>query len=187
MTQDHETTAVIYLVDCAEAPGIVKIGTTSTPMRRRLQALQCNSPVTLYVIQTFPGARALEGALHGHFTATGRHSHGEWFRLGPDPVRLTLEALHLIEESEKRRANHALAEAARRARAVPLVLRPVGAPPRPRPVPPQRSRSHAHSIEVASYYAASPVCRDAESETFPSGGTAAPQQRKPVSSRWAGM
>jgi hypothetical protein len=88
----HATGAgVVYLVGAESGTGLVKIGTTTTAVSKRLSALQTGSPVRLTVLWTTPGGVALESRLHRIFAAYRRH--GEWFDLGPDAVRAIRGAL----------------------------------------------------------------------------------------------
>lgn len=68
----------IYFI---EGAGLVKIGATTQPPRRRLQILALSSPVPLTLLAVIPGQHR-EQELHDRFRAS--HSHGEWFTLTPD-------------------------------------------------------------------------------------------------------
>lgn len=81
----------VYVIGAADQPGsLVKIGVT-TGIRQRLQTFQCGSPIRLAVIWAIPGDHTLEGWLHREFAEQRRH--GEWFDLGPDPIKVITEAL----------------------------------------------------------------------------------------------
>jgi hypothetical protein len=69
---------------------LVKIGVT-VDVRQRLQAFQCGSPVLLSVLWAVPGEQPLERWLHA--ALHGRREHGEWFDLGPDPVKIVRDTL----------------------------------------------------------------------------------------------
>ena len=83
---------VVYVIgpDPLYPGAFVKIG-VSNRVRERLQKFQCGSPVRLAVLWAVPGDRTLEQWLHREFE--DRRQHGEWFDLGPDPVKLIQDAL----------------------------------------------------------------------------------------------
>lgn len=66
---------VVYIVQ-PEGSSLVKIGWTSD-IRRRLSALQGNSPLLIRWISTHPGPLELETFVHRRLAA--RRRHGEWF------------------------------------------------------------------------------------------------------------
>ncbi len=68
----------VYLIGCDETD-LVKIGYSGN-VDRRLREIQCMSPVTLRVLWTDRGSRAVEAALHTVFAGSRRQ--GEWFALG---------------------------------------------------------------------------------------------------------
>lgn len=63
----------------------VKIGYTSTSVRKRLEGLQTSIPVKLEVIHSMPGSLELEARLHLRFTQYRRQ--GEWFAREGDLAR----------------------------------------------------------------------------------------------------
>jgi len=68
----------VYFIAPEDAEEPVKIGFTAHPIKKRLRALQCVSPLRLRVIATAEGGRDVEKRLHSIF-ATGR-LWGEWFK-----------------------------------------------------------------------------------------------------------
>lgn len=82
----------VYVIGSTEGyPGsLVKIGVT-TDLRKRLQTFQSGSPVRLAVLWAVPGDQSVELWLHREFSVERRH--GEWFELGPDPVKMIQEKL----------------------------------------------------------------------------------------------
>lgn len=66
---------IVYFI---KGDGRIKIGTTSCPVRQRLQALAANTPEDLNLIGTIPGGRFLEKAIHRRCAAW--HMKNEWFR-----------------------------------------------------------------------------------------------------------
>ncbi|MEV5204173.1 GIY-YIG nuclease family protein [Streptomyces sp. NPDC053720] len=84
----------VYVVG-AEGLASVKIGTSSNP-ELRLTRMQTGLPLKLSLLATFPGGRALEKALHGHFGEYRRR--GEWFDLTSfgDPVAAVRRAVSAL-------------------------------------------------------------------------------------------
>ncbi|MGA5873932.1 GIY-YIG nuclease family protein [Streptomyces cinereoruber] len=89
----------MYLIGSTESP-LVKIGWTDNP-ERRLRNLQTGSPVPLTVLALFEGGAIVERELHHRFADKRRH--GEWFDLGPDPVKVVSPFVKLaqVEEAER--------------------------------------------------------------------------------------
>lgn len=75
-----DTGMQVYFIQ-SEAGGLIKVG-VAVDVHARVALLQMGSPVTLCVLATQPGGRALESALHRHFGSYRRH--GEWFEPGPE-------------------------------------------------------------------------------------------------------
>lgn len=67
---------LVYIIQCEDDFGPVKIGMTSD-LRQRLVDLQAANPYPLRVLTVMCGGRTLEKALHRRFTKSRRH--GEWF------------------------------------------------------------------------------------------------------------
>lgn len=65
--------------------GPIKIG-YSRETERRLRELQRGSPVPLRMLRVVPGSRALEIALHAHFSSD--RLHGEWFAPTSELLRI---------------------------------------------------------------------------------------------------
>ena len=62
--------------------GPIKIGWTTTTMKRRLHTLKVASPWPLVVLLVIPGDRALESSLHEKFSHL--RLRGEWFLPAPE-------------------------------------------------------------------------------------------------------
>ena len=74
-----ENVGGIYFVGFGD---YVKIGFTSTPVQKRLAALQAECPEPLVVYASIPGTMRLERELHRRFAASRLQS--EWFRKTPE-------------------------------------------------------------------------------------------------------
>lgn len=72
---------LVYFVRGAD---LIKIGTTTGPMWRRLSSLQCSSPVPLQLLLIISGGREIEWHLHQQHRAL--RVHGEWFRAEPSLI-----------------------------------------------------------------------------------------------------
>nr|WP_181407824.1 GIY-YIG nuclease family protein [Streptomyces coelicolor] len=94
VTQSRKPSEVVYLLG-AEGLDLVKIGTT-TDVERRVRTMQTGLPLTLSVLWTCEGGRALEGALHQEFREHNRR--GEWFDLTSlgDPVAVVSETVRRL-------------------------------------------------------------------------------------------
>lgn len=68
----------IYLVADEANPDAVKIGFTTTSPKDRLRGLQTGSASKLRILDSIPGTRVGERALHDAFAAL--RIHHEWFR-----------------------------------------------------------------------------------------------------------
>lgn len=80
---------LIYFISSGDA---VKIG-ISQDVARRLESLQCGSPVELTLLGTRPGGEVEERALHQKFAHL--RIRGEWFRLERDLLEFINAAQHL--------------------------------------------------------------------------------------------
>ncbi|MFC8765121.1 GIY-YIG nuclease family protein [Streptomyces sp. NPDC057193] len=90
----------VYLIGSAESP-LVKIGWTDNP-ERRLRTLQTGSAVPLAVLALFEGGAIVERALHRRFA--DKRQHGEWFNLGPDPVKVVSPFVKVVQVEEAERS-----------------------------------------------------------------------------------
>lgn len=80
----------VYVVG-PEDSNVVKIGTTTETVPKRLKGIQTGHPYKLGIRWSFGGGAELEGFLHDCFRA--RRLEGEWFDFGDDdPVRAVSEA-----------------------------------------------------------------------------------------------
>ncbi|MCY0921148.1 GIY-YIG nuclease family protein [Streptomyces sp. H27-G5] len=86
----------VYLIGSAGSP-LVKIGWTGNP-EQRLRNLQTGSPVPLQLLAVFEGGAIVEAELHRRFADKRRH--GEWFDLGPDPVRVVSPFVKPVQVDE---------------------------------------------------------------------------------------
>ncbi|MGW3910564.1 GIY-YIG nuclease family protein [Streptomyces sp. NPDC005070] len=93
-TEQQRSSEVVYLMG-AESLDLVKIGTT-TDVTRRLRTMQTGLPLTLSVLWTCEGGRALEQALHAEFRQFNRR--GEWFDLTSvgDPIAVVSDAVRRL-------------------------------------------------------------------------------------------
>ncbi len=72
---------LVYFIKPIGLPGPIKIGCSCVP-QDRLMTLAIWSPFPLELLATTPGSYTLEHRLHRRFAKD--HTHGEWFREGPD-------------------------------------------------------------------------------------------------------
>ncbi len=87
MTRGREAPArqqYVYFVQQGE-DGPIKIGLSVDP-EKRLSSLQVSTSEPLYLRAATPGDWSVEEGLHQHFAHL--HIQGEWFRPGPDLLRL---------------------------------------------------------------------------------------------------
>lgn len=103
----------IYFVQAPDC-GPVKIGFTTGHPKRRLETLQCGSPVELTLRAMIRGTMADERAFHKQFAAN--RLHGEWFIPHPDmPLvccdgEITQPRPHEIEQRPKSLLDEVLAK-----------------------------------------------------------------------------
>ncbi|WP_331737688.1 GIY-YIG nuclease family protein (plasmid) [Streptomyces sp. NBC_01732] len=93
-------TEQVYLIGSPESP-LVKIGWSDNP-ERRLRDLQTGSPVLLKLLALFEGGAVIERELHRRFADKRRH--GEWFDLGPDPVKVVSPFVKVAQVEKAERA-----------------------------------------------------------------------------------
>lgn len=108
---------MVYAIESANFPGVLKIGKTSTPMRVRLSSINCAIPVNpFYEVDKFKSfdIKTSEREAHAHFRA--QHEVKELFRLTHDEMRayFTLQKQGFKKEALRRaltvRANRAKAD-----------------------------------------------------------------------------
>lgn len=85
------------------SPGLrlVKIGRT-TGLKMRFKAIRNGCPDAI-LIGTLPCGRELEKYLHAMFAS--KIAGGEWFNLGPDPIRASLDILEEVLKFAEDRIN----------------------------------------------------------------------------------
>lgn len=80
----------VYVVG-PDSSNVVKIGTTTDAVPKRLKGIQTGHPHKLHIRWSFGGGSELEGFLHDRFR--DRRLEGEWFDFGnEDPVKAVSEA-----------------------------------------------------------------------------------------------
>lgn len=77
---------MIYFVQAGPPSGAIKIGYTSTSVKKRLGALQTSHPEKLTLLGAITGGKLNEKALHKRFEAS--RMSGEWFHPSEDLLEL---------------------------------------------------------------------------------------------------